>query len=348
MKKAAVFGPSQGGVVDAPKPKAAENWVVVKIHAAPMCTEFKTYVSGGDAPYLGHEAAGEVVEVAQPCRVKVGDRVVVMPQTPCGQCELCLDGEYIHCQDTVTAPPQPGGEEGRATMAQFMLKQDWVLAPIPDDISYDHASMACCGLGPTFRRGAESEARRGRHTVDHRSGPGGAGRRGQRHASRGQGTRGRNQQLPGRKGAGVGRHRGDRPDRPGRVCKGRWRSPGTAAGVDHSIDCSGVVAAHRFCIDATRRKGTVSFVGESGQNETPVRVSADLLRKGLSLHGSWHYNMADTPQILRVIAANSGKLDKLISHRFPLARVADAWALQATGACAKVLLKPWEQESFTR
>ena len=89
MKTAAVFGPKQGGVVDAPNPTAGENWVVVKIHTAPMCTEFKVYVSGREAPYLGHEAAGEVVEVAQPCRVNVGDRVVVMPQTPCGQCELC-------------------------------------------------------------------------------------------------------------------------------------------------------------------------------------------------------------------------------------------------------------------
>ena len=52
--------------------------------------------------------------------------------------------------------------------------------------------------------------------------------------------------------------------------------------------------------------------------------------------------MADTPQILRVIAANADKLDMLISHRFPLERVADAWELQASGQCAKVLLKPWE------
>ena len=113
-------------------------------------------------------------------------------------------------------------------------------------------------------------------------------------------------------------------------------------GVDHSIDCSGVVAAHRFCIDATRRKGTVSFVGESGSDSTPVRISTDMLRKGLSLHGSWHYNMADTPQIMRVIAANADKLDMLISHSFPLEQVADAWELQASGQCAKVLLKPWE------
>ena len=159
MKTAAVFGPKQGGVVDAPNPTAGENWVVVKIHTAPMCTEFKTYVAGKEAPYLGHEAAGEVVEVAQPCRVKVGDRVVVMPQSPCGQCELCLDGEYIHCLDPAAPPLQTGDSEGRATMAQYMLKQDLMLVPIPDGISYDHASMACCGLGPTF--GAVQRAKLG-------------------------------------------------------------------------------------------------------------------------------------------------------------------------------------------
>ena len=35
MKKAAVFGARQGGVVDAPDLTAADNWVVVKIHTAP-------------------------------------------------------------------------------------------------------------------------------------------------------------------------------------------------------------------------------------------------------------------------------------------------------------------------
>ena len=113
--------------------------------------------------------------------------------------------------------------------------------------------------------------------------------------------------------------------------------------VEHGRQSVGrVVAAHRLCIDATRRKGTVSFVGESASNETPIFVSTDMLRKGLSLHGSWHYNMADTPQILRVIAANPEKLDKLITHRFPMERVADAWELQASAQCGKVLLKPWE------
>ena len=37
--------------------------------------------------------AGEVVEVAQPGRIQVGDRVVVQPQNACGECQMCAIGE---------------------------------------------------------------------------------------------------------------------------------------------------------------------------------------------------------------------------------------------------------------
>ncbi|MBI1298132.1 hypothetical protein GC175_24625 [bacterium] len=46
------------------------------------------------------------------------------------------------------------------------------------------------------------------------------------------------------------------------------------------------------CIDATRRKRQVAFVGESSA-DTPMRVSADMIRKGLTRIGSRHNNMAD-------------------------------------------------------
>ena len=100
MKVAAIFGERKGGVIDVPDPKPKDNWVLVKIHAAPMCTEYKGFTGGRKTTSLGHEAAGEVVEIAQPGRVSVGDRVAVMPQYPCGTCPLCVSGDYIHCQQS--------------------------------------------------------------------------------------------------------------------------------------------------------------------------------------------------------------------------------------------------------
>jgi L-iditol 2-dehydrogenase len=69
-----------------------------------------------------------------------------------------------------------------------------------------------------------------------------------------------------------------------------------------------------------------------------------MIRKGLHLHGSWHYNLKDASRIFQVIAANSSKLDQLISHRFPLDQVQTAWETQLGGECAKILLKPWADE----
>lgn len=90
MKKAVIVGERQADVVNVTDPEPKENWVVVKVHVAPMCTEYKAYTGGHQVVQLGHEAAGEVVAMAQPGRVKIGDRVTVMPQNACGACSYCL------------------------------------------------------------------------------------------------------------------------------------------------------------------------------------------------------------------------------------------------------------------
>jgi threonine dehydrogenase-like Zn-dependent dehydrogenase len=66
-----------------------------------------------------------------------------------------------------------------------------------------------------------------------------------------------------------------------------------------------------------------------------------MLRKGLTLHGSWHWNLRDAPRIWQVIKEQGAAIDKLITHRFALSQVRDAWELQMTGNCGKVLLYPW-------
>ena len=338
MKRAAIFGERQGGVVEVPDPQPKAEWVVVKVYAAPMCTEYKSFLQGSTGGQLGHEAAGEVVEVAQQGRVKVGDRVVVMPLTSCGKCELCLAGDYIYCQSTVKFADYHGTPEGSATMAQYLLKPDWMLVPIPEGMSYEHAGMACCGLGPTFGAAETMGIDRYDTVLITGMGPVGLGGilnmndRGARtiaveaHPWRAQ------------KALELGAAEVVNPQDEHALeqimafTKGR--------GVDAAIDCSGVVDAHRLCIDATRRRGKIAFVGES-HADTPLRISPDMIRKGLTLVGSWHYNLADTPKMMRMIADMGDTLDTLISHRFPLNQVQQAWETQVSGNCAKVILYPW-------
>lgn len=338
MKKVAILDVRKGCVVEAEDPKPKENWALVKVHAAPMCTEYKGFLSGRPNAFLGHEASGEVVDVAQPCRAKRGDRVVVMPQFPCGLCPLCVSGEYIHCQTLVNFESFSGGPEGRATMAQFMLKPDWLLPRIPDGVCYEHGGMACCALGPTFGAFERMQVGAFDTVMVTGLGPVGLG------------------------GVVNGKHRGARVIA---VDTNPWRrecvqqlgadevlDPGQKGGlekivsmteglgVDKAVDCSGAVVAHRLCIDAVKRRGQVAFVGECSE-DTPVKISPDLIRKGISLIGSWHYNLKDVPKLMQVVKTNAHKLDGLISHRFAMDDVQAAWELQASGKCAKVILQPW-------
>jgi threonine dehydrogenase-like Zn-dependent dehydrogenase len=114
-------------------------------------------------------------------------------------------------------------------------------------------------------------------------------------------------------------------------------------GVDKAVDCSGDPVAHRLCIDGTRRRGQVAFVGETyAYGDTALRISPDMIRKGLTLHGIWHYNLSLIPRIFKIIQDSPAALNELISHVIPMSQVQKALELSASFQCGKVILKPWE------
>jgi len=338
MKKIAIVGKKQSALVDSADLQAKDDWVVVKIHAVPMCTEFKAFANGRESTDLGHEAAGEVVEVAQPGKVEVGDRVVVMPQTPCGKCQLCIEGDYIHCQNGIDFKGLFGSHNGHGTMGQYLLKPSWLLPKIPDSVSYELASLAECGLGPTFT-GLDLMGVSVHDTVLI-AGLGPVGLGGVVNAS-----------YRGARVIGV-------ESNPWRAAKAKElgacevidpNADDAAAqvmdltkglGVDKSLDTSGVGTAINFCIDATRRKGRLALIAAGGYNVT-VKPWRDIISKGLTIHGAWHYNLANFKPIMDVIQ-NSPVIDKLISHRFPMSKIQEAWETQVSGECAKIILSPWE------
>lgn len=338
MKKAAILGERQAGLVDAPEPKPCDNQVVVKIHAAPMCAEYKAFLAGQPQAVMGHEAAGEVVAIDRSDRVKVGDRVVAMPLVGCGECALCRAGDYLHCPQTFALSGFVNPLEGCDTMAQYQLKPDWLLLPIPDDISYERAALACCALGPSFGAFEAMGVGEGDTVLITGAGPVGLG------------------------AIVNARYRGARvfvvESLPWRVAKAKeleaeavfdpgdpatlemvWQAAG-GLGVDYALDCSGNVQAERFCIDATRPKGSVGFVGEC-YDELRIKVSPDMIRKGLTLLGAWHYNLNDFPKVMDVIR-HSPLAEKLISHRLPMSRLQEAFEISASHESAKIILDPWQ------
>ncbi len=337
MKQVTITGPKQATLIDVADPYPVGNWVVVKIHASPMCTEYKSFQSGQNSGGIGHEAAGEVVAVAQPCRVKVGDRVAVMPLAGCGECSMCVSGNYIHCERAGEMIKLTGQTTGHATLAQFVIKQDWLLPKLPDRLSFLHGGLTCCALGPSFGAFQSMGLSVFDTVLITGLGPVGMGAvvnalyRGARViAMESHPWRVNRVQQMGVE-AVVDPRASDALEQIRALTEG--------VGVDCAIDCSGKVPAQRLCIDATRSKGKVAFVGES-QEDLAIRISPDMIRKGLTLIGNWHYNLNDFPKIIQVIE-NSPHIDKLLSHVMPMSDVQRAFELQLTGNCSKVILEPW-------
>lgn len=332
MKQATIAGERRAQVKDFPGLQADAQRVLVKITVAPLCTEYKTFASGREGDYLGHEAAGTVLETVGRASVQPGQRVVVMPQTTCGNCFYCNSGDYIHC----LVGAGFSSPAGSATLAQQMLKQDLLLLPIPDDISTEHGAMACCGLGPSYAGMERINLQAGETVLITGLGPVGLG--GVINACyRGARVIGVEMNpYRARLALELGAEAVLEPD----GALEQIMDLTEARGVDKAVDCSGVVAAHRLCIDATRRLGSVAFVGECG-DATPLYISQDMIRKGLTLAGTWHYNLGLGRRIMQQIRHVGPQLDKLITHRFDIDDIQQAWELQLTGQSGKVLIAPW-------
>ena len=349
MKTVAITGVEKCEFLEKAKPVAKDEFVVVKIMSSPLCTEYTDYADGcrraefkrgdEDPTCLGHEAAGEVVEIARPGKVKVGDRVVVMPGFWCGKCRYCLSGEYIHCQNPVDVHAACGCEAGAAAYAEYCLKQDWLLLPIPDYMSYDHAGMACCGLGPAWNSMQTMNVTGTDTVLIGGLGPVGLGSvinavyRGARVI-----CVARNQ-YRSKLALDLGAEAVLNP-RDGDVVE-RVREMTDGLGASKSVETSGQTSYMDILMSATRRKGHFAFIGESG--DYTIQVSDGMIRNGLTLHGIWHWNMGDAPDMLKMISEIGDSLDKMITHHFPLGQMEDAWKLQMTGQCGKVIVHPNEQ-----
>ncbi|MCM2430082.1 zinc-dependent alcohol dehydrogenase family protein [Streptomyces sp. RKAG337] len=104
MKAFVFHGPGQSAWEDVPDPGIQDpDDVIVRVDAVTICGT-DLHILKGDVPevppgtVLGHEAVGEVVEVGSGVRtVRPGDRVLVSCISACGRCRFCREGAYGQC-----------------------------------------------------------------------------------------------------------------------------------------------------------------------------------------------------------------------------------------------------------
>jgi threonine dehydrogenase-like Zn-dependent dehydrogenase len=107
-------------------------------------------------------------------------------------------------------------------------------------------------------------------------------------------------------------------------------------GVSLAVDCSGAEAARSAAIKATRTWGTVCFVGEGGN--VTIDVSPDMLRKQLTVVGSWTFSSVIQAECARFVADRKIEVDRLFTHSFTLDEADAAYKLFDTQTTGKSVL----------
>ena len=151
MKAAIIHAARDLRVEEAATPVTGPGEVMVRIRAGGICgSDLHYYQDGGfgavrirEPMILGHEIAGEVVEIGEGVtRVRPGDRLAVDPSRACGQCRYCLGGKPRHCLDmrfygsAMRFPHVQGG------FRELLVCTEAQAVPVPPDMKLEHAAFA--------------------------------------------------------------------------------------------------------------------------------------------------------------------------------------------------------------
>ncbi|UOF91177.1 alcohol dehydrogenase catalytic domain-containing protein [Fodinisporobacter ferrooxydans] len=96
----------------------------------------------GKIPYAsyplrpGHELLGTIIETGESANYRIGTRVVVLPNTFCGECDLCLKGRTNICRHKQSIGVNANGGFSQ----EFVISSKYVL-PVPDDLPDEKAVL---------------------------------------------------------------------------------------------------------------------------------------------------------------------------------------------------------------
>lgn len=341
MKGAILPGNSTAVLKEFDIPVPGHGEVLIRMKSSTICGSdirciYHEHLGKGPEGYqtgmiAGHEPAGQIVETGPGCRrFKEGDRVIVYHISGCGLCNDCRRGYYISC----TSPYRRAyGWQRDGGMAEYLLAEEKDLIALPDELSYSDGAQVACGFGTVYE-GLEKIGVCGNDAV----------------LITGLGPVGLASAMLAR---AMGAHKiigieviPERlriaeqlglfdvllPAGPGNVQQVRDLTGGH--GVEKSVDCSANEAARLTCIQAARKWGKIVFLGEGGTCR--FQPSPDMIHDQKTIYGSWVTCLWRMEELVERLVRWKLHPDRLITHRFPLERVAEAYALMASGRCGKV------------
>ena len=146
MKAARLYGPHDMRVDEVPVPEPGHGQVLLQVLSVGVCgSGVHYYLDGGigddkvKEPFvIGHEFSARVAALGPGVNGPgVGTRVAVEPAIACGKCELCEEGHPNLCENILfcSTPPTPGA------LQEYMVHPAELCFPLPDRVSNDQGAM---------------------------------------------------------------------------------------------------------------------------------------------------------------------------------------------------------------
>ncbi|HZP93420.1 MAG TPA: zinc-binding dehydrogenase [Burkholderiales bacterium] len=349
MKGVVFRGERKLEILEFPDPTPGPGEVVLEIKASGMCgSDLKFYRAAGGASALGlGKVSGPLIAGHEPCGVvaavgpgvsekqaRVGMRVMQHHYRGCGVCPHCATGWSQLCVEGVA---EVYGVTGHGAHARYMKCPARTLVPLPDELSFETGAAISCGTGTAWgalhRLGLQGD-----HTI----------------AIFGQGPVGLSAtQLASTMGARVialdtGEERLARANQFGADVLINPKSTENVVqaikdlthglGAHLSLDASSSPAARALAVKCVRTWGKACFVGEG--DTVTLDVSNDLLRRQVTLIGSWTFSTVGQAECARFIADRGVDVDKLFTHRWKLEQAEEAYRLFDTQTAGKGVILP--------
>jgi threonine dehydrogenase-like Zn-dependent dehydrogenase len=333
MRGVTFLGGRKLQIAEFPDPAPGPHDVVVEIKASGMCgSDLKFYRATGEetatlglgkleGPVIaGHEPCGVVVAVGSKVdeqTARIGARVMVHHYSGCGTCRHCRSGWSQMCAAGSTVY----GVTAHGAHADYMKVPAHTLVPLPDELSFATGAAVSCGTGTAYgalRRmnlsGADTIAIVGQGPVG-LSATQLAAAMGARVVALDVSA----ERLARAKDFGADAVVDPNADDAVIAIKAITRG----AGVDLALDTSGARQGRLTAVRATRPWGTACFVGEGG--DVTLDVSRDLLRKQLTIVGSWTFSKIGQAECASFVADRKIAVEYLFTHRWQLAQAEEAY-----------------------
>ena len=341
MNGATLPGDSSTMLKEFPVPEPGHGEVLIKMKSSTICGSdirciYHEHLGKGPEGYqpgmiAGHEPSGQIIKVGAGCRrFKENDRVIVYHISGCGVCNDCRRGYMISCTSEFR---RAYGWQRDGGMAEYMLAEEKDLVLLPDELSYSDGAQVACGFGTVYE-GLEKIGISGNDAVLVTGlGPVGLA------------TAMLCRSLGANKIIGVeviderikiaeDTKLFDHVIKAGPSNVEEVRDLTGGHGVERSVECSANDKARLLSIQAARKWGKIVFIGEGGT--CSFSPSPDIIHDQKTIYGSWVTNIWRMEELVERIVRWGIHPEDLITHRFPLAKVNEAYSLMASGKCGKV------------